>query len=115
MGIPVKTKLSFMGVEEALKHEVIDVALHMHKKDVTSNLETKGNTNRFSFKFLIEKSSTFINAQSWQACYVVISLAINGIVIFLNLEYFIDLTTIRIFLTKNLVSTLLDDMYYYLS
>lgn len=51
--IPMKNKLSFMGVDESLKHVVIDNALHMDKKDVTSNLVAKGNTKEFSLKFLL--------------------------------------------------------------
>lgn len=43
----MKEKFSFMGVEESLKHEVIIVVIHMHKKKVTVNLGVKGNTKGF--------------------------------------------------------------------
>ncbi|XP_050915966.1 uncharacterized protein LOC127131071 [Lathyrus oleraceus] len=111
----MKKKLLFRGVDESLKYEVIDVAFHMHKKDVISNLEVKGNTKGFPLKFLIERAYSLMNAQSWKAYYAVIALAIYEIFLFPNLDDFIDMTVISIFLTKNQVPTLLDDVYYYLS
>lgn len=93
-GIPMKNKLSFMGMENSLEHEVIIVALHIQKKDVTSNLEVKGNTKGLTLKFLIEKTFTFMDAQSWKAFYVVIALSIYRIVLFPNLDDFIDMATI---------------------
>lgn len=53
IGIPMKKNSSFLGVEESLKNEVIVYALHMHKGDINSNLEVKGNTNGLSLKFII--------------------------------------------------------------
>lgn len=44
-----------------------------------------------------------------------IALAIYGIILFLNLDGFIDMTAINIFLTRNPIPTLLADVYYYLS
>lgn len=104
--ILVKNKLPFVCVEESLKHEVINVFVHMYKKDVTSNLETKGKTKGFPLKFLIEKAYILMDAQSWEACYVVIALAIYGIMLLPNLDDFVDVTDISIFLKKNLVPTL---------
>lgn len=80
--IPMKKKLLFRGVDESLKYEVIDVSLHMHKKDAISNLEVKGNTKGFPLKFLIERAYSLMNAQSWKACYAAIALAIYGIFLF---------------------------------
>ncbi|XP_050877716.1 uncharacterized protein LOC127081508 [Lathyrus oleraceus] len=109
-GIPIKNKLPFMGVEGTLEHEVIVAALHMHKKEVIVNMGVKGNTKGFPLNFLIERAYTLLEAQSWEAFYATISLAIYGIVLFLNFDDFVDMTSIGILLTKNLVSSLLADV-----
>lgn len=62
VGIPMKNKLPFMGIEELPKHKIIDVSLHMNKKEITPKLEVKWNTSGFSLKFLIDKGYTFIDA-----------------------------------------------------
>jgi hypothetical protein len=92
VGIPIKNKLPFMGFEGTLEHEVIADALHMHKKEVTANLRVKGNTKGFPLNFLIERAYTLLEAQSWEACYATIALAIYGIVLFLNFDDFVDMT-----------------------
>lgn len=115
VGIPIKNKLPFMGVEGTLEHEVIVDALHMHKKEVTANLRVKGNTKGFLLNFLIERAYTLLEAQSWEACYATIALAIYGIILFPNFDDFVDMSAICIFLTKNPVPTLLTDVFYYLT
>lgn len=115
VGIPIKNKLPFMGFEGTLEHEVIADALHMHKKEVTANLRVKGNTKGFPLNFLIERAYTLLEAQSWEACYATIALAIYGIVLFQNFDDFVDMTVICIFLTKNPVPTFLADVFYYLT
>ncbi|XP_050877143.1 uncharacterized protein LOC127080897 [Lathyrus oleraceus] len=115
VGIPIKTKLPFMGVEGTLKYEVIVDALHMHKKEVIANLGVKGNTKGFPLNFLIERADTLLEAQSWEACYATIALTIYGIVLFANFDDFVDMNAICIFLTKNPVPTLLVDVFYYLT
>lgn len=62
--IPMKKKLSLMGVDGSLKHEVIANALHMDKKYVTSNLGVNGNTKGFPLKFLIERAYTLLEAEN---------------------------------------------------
>lgn len=52
---------------------------------------------------------------NWDAFKVVLSLLIYGITRFLNIDNFIDMRDICIFLTKNLAPTLLADIYYYLT
>lgn len=111
----MKNKVPFYGSEELPKHEIIVDSLHMHKRDVTPNLETKGNTHGFSIKFLVEKASTFNDANNWKAFNTVLALSIYGIILFPNIDNFIDMTTIFIFLTKNPISALLDDVLYFLN
>ncbi|XP_050908658.1 uncharacterized protein LOC127122353 [Lathyrus oleraceus] len=111
----MKNNSLFMGMDESLKHEVIAKALHTDKKQVTSNLGVKGNTKGFSLKVLLERPYTLLNVESWEACYTTTTLNIYGIILFLNMDGFIDMTAISIFLTENHVPALLVDAYYYLS
>ncbi|XP_050902604.1 uncharacterized protein LOC127114597 [Lathyrus oleraceus] len=87
----------------------------MDKREVEANLEVKGNTKGFSLSFLLERAYTLLKAESWDACYSAIALAIYGIILFPNMDGFIDMAAIGVFLTENPVPTLLADVYYYMS
>ncbi|KAI5399784.1 hypothetical protein KIW84_064929 [Lathyrus oleraceus] len=87
----------------------------MDEKEAKDNLETKGNTKGFSLSFLLERAHTLLKAESWDACYSAIALAIYGIVLFPNMDGFVDMTAICVFLTGNPVPTLLADVYYHIS
>ncbi|XP_050908879.1 uncharacterized protein LOC127122616 [Lathyrus oleraceus] len=113
--IPMKNKPLFEGIDESLPLEIIASMLHMDEKEVEANLETKGNTKGFSLSFLLERAHTLLKAESWDACYSAIVLAIYGIVLFPNMDGFIDMVVICVFLTGNPIPTLLADVYYYMS
>ncbi|XP_050889226.1 uncharacterized protein LOC127094432 [Lathyrus oleraceus] len=113
--IPMKNKPLFEGIDESLPLEVIASALHMDEKEEEANLETKGNTKGFSLIFLLERAHTLLKAENWDACYSAIALAIYGIVLFPNMDGFVDMTAICVFLTRNPVPTLLANVYYYIS
>lgn len=113
--IPMKNKLLFEGVDESLQTEVIVKALHMGKREVKANLEVKGNTKGFSLIFLLERAYTLLKEEIWDACYSVITLSIYGIILFPNMDGFIDMVVIGVFLTENPVPTLLADVYYYMN
>ncbi|XP_050908311.1 uncharacterized protein LOC127121931 [Lathyrus oleraceus] len=111
----MKNKPLFEGIYESLPLEIIASTLHMDEKEVEANLETKGNTKGFSLSFVLERAHTLLKAESWDACYSVIAWAIYGIVLFPNMDGFIDMAAICVFLTGNPVPTLLADVYYYMS
>ncbi|XP_050876566.1 uncharacterized protein LOC127080282 [Lathyrus oleraceus] len=113
--IPMKNKPLFEGIDESLPLEIIASTLHMDEREVEANLETKGNTKGFSLSFLLERAHTLLKAESWDACYSAIALAIYGIVLFPNMDGFIDMAAICVFLTGNPIPTLLADVYYYMS
>lgn len=46
----------------------------------------------------------------WKALHVVLALLVYGIVLFLNIDSFVDHVAIRIFLSGNPVPFLLDDI-----
>lgn len=79
---------------------------------MTTNLGPKGDTLVFSIKLLVEKALAFKSKDNWVAFNGVLALLIYGIVLFQNIDDFIDITTIRLFLLKNHVPTLLADVYH---
>ncbi|XP_050897848.1 uncharacterized protein LOC127104726 [Lathyrus oleraceus] len=113
--IPMKNKPLYEGIDESLPLEIIVSTLHMDEREVEANIEIKGNTKGFLLSFLLERAHTLLKAESWDACYSAIALAIYGIVLFPNMDGFIDMAAICIFLTGNPVPTLLADVYYYMS
>lgn len=56
-----------------------------------------------------------LEVQIWEAYDATIALDIYGIVLFPNLDNFVDMIVIGAFLTKNPMPTLLVDVLYYLS
>ncbi|XP_050889381.1 uncharacterized protein LOC127094616 [Lathyrus oleraceus] len=113
--IPMKNKPLFEGIDESLPLEIIASTLHMDEEEAEANLETKGNTKGFSLSFLLERAHTLLKAESWDACYSAIALAIYGVVLFPNMDGFVDMAAICVFLTGNPVPILLVDFYYYIS
>ncbi|XP_050897460.1 uncharacterized protein LOC127104314 [Lathyrus oleraceus] len=113
--IHMKNKPLFKGIDESLPLEIIASTLHMDEKESEANLETKGNTKGFSLNFLLERAHTLLKAESLDACYSTIALSIYGIILFPNMDGFVDMASICVFLTGNPVPTLLADVYYYIS
>ena len=62
--------------------------------------------------FLIKEATTFAQAGSVDAFEAIFVLLIYGLSLFPNIDDFIDVNAIRIFLIGNHVSTLLGDMYF---
>ncbi|XP_050896323.1 uncharacterized protein LOC127103073 [Lathyrus oleraceus] len=81
-------------------------------KEIELNLKPKGGIHGFTSKFLVDKVITFTEAGSWTTFNAHLALLIYGIVLFPNMEEFVDLVVIHIFLTQNPIPTLLADTYY---
>ncbi|XP_050893365.1 uncharacterized protein LOC127099767 [Lathyrus oleraceus] len=112
LGIRVKNQLPYIRTKEVPKYQYIVEALHMRKKEVELNLKPKGGSHGFTSKFLLDKVIAFVEARSWTTFNANLALLIYGIVLFPNMEEFVDLTAIHIFLTQNPIPTLLADTYY---
>ncbi|KAI5439006.1 hypothetical protein KIW84_024660 [Lathyrus oleraceus] len=63
-------------------------------------------------EFLIKKATTFSQAGSVDAFEATFVFLIYGLALFPNIDDFVDINAIRIFLIGNLVPTLLGDMYF---
>lgn len=72
--------------------------MHLRKGEIDVNLVTKGGILGLPAKFLIEKAATFGSASSMVALEVVLTFLIYGIILFPNVDNFVDINVIRIFL-----------------
>ncbi|XP_050920559.1 uncharacterized protein LOC127138211 [Lathyrus oleraceus] len=109
---PLSYQIPFSGLEEIPKSRVIGESVLLRKGDIDVNLVTKGVILGLPTKILMEKVATLVISRSMIAFEVVLTLLIYGIILFPNVDNFVDISVIRIFLIQNLVPTLLVDTYY---
>src|SRR3954471_9693711 len=112
IGLPVRDQLPFTGLEKIPKPEIISAALHLRKSEIESNWETKSGVKGLLVKFLMEKARLLLKNRSYLAFGEVMALLIYGLVLFSNLDQFISVHIINIFLTRNPVPALLGDILY---
>ncbi|XP_058774389.1 uncharacterized protein LOC131648670 [Vicia villosa] len=112
LGIPVPDQLPFTGLEDTPKPETIADALHLKRSEITSNWETKNGVEGFLAKFLFGKAQLFLKAMSYHAFEDILALLIYSLVLFPNPDQFIDVHVIKIFLNRNSVPTLLEDILH---
>ncbi|XP_050893349.1 uncharacterized protein LOC127099511 [Lathyrus oleraceus] len=86
--------------------------LHLDKNLVESNLRTKGSARGFTSKILFEKANLFASSGNCDAFSVLFALHIFEVILFQNIEGFIDKTAVTIFISINLVPTLLTDAFF---
>ncbi|XP_050878065.1 uncharacterized protein LOC127081879 [Lathyrus oleraceus] len=101
LGIPVSDRVPFCGLEGILESQVITEAIHLKKFDVDANLTVKGGIIGLTSKFLMEKDFSFANVGSILAFETILALLIYGLVLFPDIENFVDVIAIRVFLVGN--------------
>jgi hypothetical protein len=112
VGLPILEKVPFSGLEHTPKPQTIANSLHLKTSIIQANLISRGGLLGLSTKFLYQQASTFAEMASNDAFYSNLALLIYGLVLFPNIDDFVDINTIQIFLTKNPVPTLLADTYH---
>src|ERR1051325_2480758 len=104
--------MPFTGLEKVPRYEDIASSLHLKRSDIEANWETRSGVKGLLAKFLIKKAREFLKAMSFHAFKDIFALLIYGLVLFPNPDQFIDVNAIKIFLTHNLVPTLLGDILH---
>ncbi|KAI5398354.1 hypothetical protein KIW84_063950 [Lathyrus oleraceus] len=110
--IPVSDKVTFSGLEEIPISHVIAEAFHLKESESDAHLVKKGGILGLTFEFLIGKAIVFAQAGSMDAFESIFVLLIYGLALFPDIDGFVDINSIRIFLIGNVVPTLLGDMYF---
>ncbi|XP_050918370.1 uncharacterized protein LOC127135774 [Lathyrus oleraceus] len=112
LGIRIKNQMPYIRTKELPEYRELSEAPHIGEKEIELKLKPKGGIDGFTSKFLVDKVITFAEAGSWTAFNAHLALLIYGMVLFPNMEEFVDLAAIHIFLTQNPIPTLLADTYY---
>ncbi|XP_050896899.1 uncharacterized protein LOC127103708 [Lathyrus oleraceus] len=114
VGITIRNKVPFIGGEEVRKSYVIGESPHVPKGEVENGLTTKGGISGFPIKYLVERASHYANMGSNDVFEAILALMIYGILLFPSFKDFVDMDAIRVFMTGNMVPTLLGDVYYFI-
>ncbi|KAI5428560.1 hypothetical protein KIW84_033523 [Lathyrus oleraceus] len=112
VGIPILDQVSFNGLENIPTSQEITDMLHIDESLVSTHMTTKGGIQGLPSKFLIAQATMHGKAMSEDAFEAIFVLLIYGLVLFPNIDKFVEVNAIRIFSTLNLVSTLLGDTYF---
>ena len=112
LGISIIEQVPFTGMEEVPRPEDIASALHLKLADIVSNWETRSGVEGFLAKFLIDQAQLFWDSLDFQAFEDILALFIYGLVLFPNLDSFIDVNVVKNFLSRNPVPTLLSDILH---
>lgn len=107
LGIGIKKRVPYVCIKELPKYHILVESLHIGKTEVELNLKLKRGIHGFTSKFLVEKATNFADAESWAAFNAILALLIYGILLFQNMEEFMDLAAIHIFLSQNPIPTIL--------
>lgn len=111
-GLSVSDKLPFIGSEKTPTPVAIAEALHLETPVVKANFIKKGWILGLTSRFLMEKVFIFAEKDTRDAFEAIFSLLIYGIVLFPNIDDFMDVNVVQIFLIGNPVPTLLGDTYH---
>lgn len=85
---------------------------HITNKEAGPILQPTGNTQGFIRIILEDEALAFVQVRDGNASNEVLDFLIYGIFMFPNIDNFIDMTAICVFLTKSPIPTLLTDVYY---
>ncbi|XP_050895732.1 uncharacterized protein LOC127102406 [Lathyrus oleraceus] len=112
IGLSILDQVPFSKLEEILKHQDIAKATHLKMSEIKANLTTKGGILGLPAKFLIEEARYFDSMKSMDAFEAILALFIYVLFLFPNVDDFVDINAIKIFLIGNPVPTLLADVYH---
>ncbi|KAI5389142.1 hypothetical protein KIW84_074696 [Lathyrus oleraceus] len=107
LGIHVSSRVPFSGLEEIPRYHLIAEALHLKKSEIEAHWVKKGGLFGLPSDFLIKEATAFAQAGSVDAFEVIFVLLIYGLTLFPNIEGFVDVNAIRLFLIGNPMPTLL--------
>ncbi|KAI5384652.1 hypothetical protein KIW84_071600 [Lathyrus oleraceus] len=112
VGIPILDQLPFNGLESIPTSQRIADMLHIDESLVKAHMTTKGGIQGLPSEFLIAQATVYGKAMSEDTFEAIFVLLIYGLVLFPNIDKFVDVNAIRIFSTLNPVPTLLGDTYF---
>ncbi|KAI5430954.1 hypothetical protein KIW84_035194 [Lathyrus oleraceus] len=110
--IPILDQLLFSDLESIPTSRDIADMLRIDESLVGAHMTTKGGIQGLPSEFLIAQATMYGKAMSEDAFKAIFVLLIYGLVLFPNIDKFVDVNAIRIFSTLNPVPTLLGGTYF---
>ncbi|KAI5433585.1 hypothetical protein KIW84_020755 [Lathyrus oleraceus] len=99
--IPILDQVPFSGLESIPTAREIADLLHIDESLIKANLTTKGGIQGLSSDFLIAQATVYGKSMSEDAFEALFVLLIYGLVLFPNIDKFVDVNAIRIFSVLN--------------
>ncbi|XP_050876158.1 uncharacterized protein LOC127079833 [Lathyrus oleraceus] len=112
VGRNLKDYNPFPKFDEGIPPKRIALALGLKVSEFVDNWDVKEAFNGFSRKFLDDQAKKMEKEGNWKYSYVVLAVLVYGIVLFPNIDHFVDHLAVRIFLSGNPVPFLLADLHY---
>ncbi|KAI5391477.1 hypothetical protein KIW84_076336 [Lathyrus oleraceus] len=112
VGIPILDQVPFSGLESIPTSQEIADLLHIDESLIRAHMTAKGGIQGLPSEFLIAQATVYGKAMSEDAFEAIFVLLIYGLVLFPNIDKFVDVNAIRIFSALNPVPTLLGDTYF---
>ncbi|KAI5420485.1 hypothetical protein KIW84_044328 [Lathyrus oleraceus] len=112
VGIPILDQVPFSGLESIPTSQEIADLLHIDESLIHAHMTSKGGIQGLPSEFLIAQATAYGKAMSEDVFEAIFVLLIYGLVLFPNIDKFVDVNAIRIFSALNLVPTLLGDTYF---
>ncbi|KAI5385249.1 hypothetical protein KIW84_072014 [Lathyrus oleraceus] len=101
VSIPILDQLSFSGLESIPTSREIADMLHIDESLFGAHMTTKGGIQGLPSEFLIAQATMYGKAMNENAFEAIFVLLIYGLVLFPNIDKFVDVNAIRIFSTLN--------------
>ncbi|KAI5390136.1 hypothetical protein KIW84_075460 [Lathyrus oleraceus] len=112
VGIPILDQVSFSGLESILTSREIADLLYIDESLIEAHMTTKGGIQGLPSEFLVAQATVYGKAMSEDAFEAIFVLLIYGMVLFPNIDKFVDVNANRIFSVLNPIPTLLGDTYF---
>ena len=111
LDLPVTDHVPFTDLKGEPKPHEIAALVHLGKSKVEAHMTTKGGIIGLPSQFLLEKARYFSRMKSTIAFEAIFALLAYGLFLFPNIDNFVDINAIRMFLIGNPFPTLLGDAY----
>lgn len=98
-------------MEEYFTMSTLASVLDLNASEFVENWAPASVVKGFTRKFLKDHALRCFKEEKWEFCNAVLALLVHGIVLFPNIDNFIDQMAVEIFLVGNLVAFMLADLY----
>lgn len=110
---PINQRINpFPKLEEGFCLTKLPLALGINPNKLVANWGVKGSVKGLTQKFLEVHAWEMLKEERLDFCSATLAVLIHEIVLFLNVDKFMDHLAVEVFLTKNMVPFLLVDFYH---